>query len=36
MMTLKHFYLVLVNDALGRGRWDLLWEDLVDLLKGGE
>jgi len=27
-ITLKHIWLTFRNDAVGRGRWDLLWEDI--------
>lgn len=31
LMTIRHFFLVLWNDAFRRGRWDLIWEDIQDL-----
>lgn len=33
-ITFKHIALTLWNDALMRGRWDLLWEDLRAAYKG--
>lgn len=29
---IKHLWLVFWNDCIGRGRWDLLWEDLEDIV----
>jgi hypothetical protein len=32
-ITIKHLFLTLWNDAILRGRWDLLREDLSELIR---
>ncbi len=32
-ITLKHLFLTLWNDAIGRGRWDLFWEDVREAFR---